>query len=638
MATAHPSEATTSASDILLTDELLSDAEREARDRVRAFCDREVMPVINGYWERAEFPFELVPGLAALGYAGGTIRGHGCPGLSAVAEGLVHMELARADGSIETFFGVHSGLAMQSIDMLGSDEQRERWLPAMARMDALGAFALTEPDHGSDIVLLETRARRDGGDHVLDGRKRWIGNASFADVVVVWARGEDGEVGGYLVEKGTPGYHAEVITGKTSLRAVWQADITLDGVRVPEANRLPGCETFADVGRVLTRTRQGVAWRALGVAVAAYEAAVAYAAERQSFGRPIASYPARAGQAEPDARRDHGDAAAVPARRPTGRRRPADRGDGVAGQDEPRREGAHGRRRRARHPRRQRHPARQPCRAPPRRHGGRLHLRGHRQHPVADRRARDHGRLGDGAARQARLIAPDKFGRANPARAHRCSRSSGTAALHPETSRGDAMAGTTQTGSPGTAPGNGGAKEQAKEKAQEVKEQAAGQAREAAGQARSRVRDQVDQRSTQAGERVSQSAGDLRSVADGLREQGKEGPAKLAEQVAQRTERAGSYLTESDADRILGDVEDFARSNPWAVAAGGLLVGFAASRVLKASSSRRYEQRSTGQLPPPRRPAPPVDQPLSSADLREPTVTDPAGAVGPTTTAPGVRP
>ena len=290
MATAHQSEATTSASDILLTDELLSDAERRARDRVRAFCDREVMPVINEYWERAEFPFELVPGLAALGYAGGAIRGHGCPGLSAVAEGLVHMELARADGSIETFFGVHSGLAMQSIDMLGSDEQRERWLPAMARMEALGAFALTEPDHGSDIVLLETRARREGGDHVLDGRKRWIGNASFADVVVVWARGEDGEVGGYLVEKGTPGYHAEVITGKTSLRAVWQADITLDGVRVPEANRLPGCETFADVGRVLTRTRQGVAWRALGVAVAAYEAAVAYAAERRSFGRPIASY------------------------------------------------------------------------------------------------------------------------------------------------------------------------------------------------------------------------------------------------------------------------------------------------------------------------------------------------------------
>jgi glutaryl-CoA dehydrogenase len=185
---------------------------------------------------------------------------------------------------------VHSGLAMQSIDMLGSDEQRARWLPAMARMDAIGAFALTEPDHGSDVVLMETSARRDGGDHVLDGRKRWIGNASFADVVVVWARGEDGEVGGYLVEKGSPGYHAQVITGKTSLRAVWQADITLDGVRVPGANRLPGCETFADAARVLTRTRSTVAWRALGVAVAAYEAAVAYAGDRRQFGRPLASF------------------------------------------------------------------------------------------------------------------------------------------------------------------------------------------------------------------------------------------------------------------------------------------------------------------------------------------------------------
>ncbi len=197
------------------------------------------------------------------------------------------------------------------------------------------------------------------------------------------------------------------------------------------------------------------------------------------------------------------------------------------------------------------------------------------------------------------------------------------------------MAGATQTGSPGTATGDGGAKEQAQQKAQAVKEQAAGQAREAAGQARSRVRDQVDQRSTQAGERVSQSAGDLRSVADGLREQGKDGPAKLADQVAERTERAGSYLSESDADRILGDVEDFARSNPWAVAAGGLFLGFAASRVLKASSSRRYEERASGRLPAPRPAAPAVDQPLTSADLRGPGTLDPAD---PITTAPGVRP
>jgi hypothetical protein len=216
------------------------------------------------------------------------------------------------------------------------------------------------------------------------------------------------------------------------------------------------------------------------------------------------------------------------------------------------------------------------------------------------------------------------------------------------------MAGATQTGASSTA-GDSGVKDQAQEKAQAVKEQAGQQAREAAGQARSRVRDQVDQRSTQAGERVSQSAGDMRSVAEQLREQGKDGPAKLADQVAQRTERAGSYLTESDADRILGDVEDFARSNPWAVAAGGLALGFAASRVLKASSSRRYEQRyeqrsyggqrSYGELPPPPRPAPPVDQPLSTAGLHGTDVVDAPGTTttgpgttGPGTTGPGVRP
>ncbi len=276
--------------DLYLADELLTDAERETRDRVHAFCAREVTPIINDYWERAEFPFELVPRIATLGLAGGTIRGYGCPGMSATAAGLVSAEWARADGSIATFFGVHSNLAMQSIELLGSEEQRERWLPPMARLEAVGAFALTEPDHGSDAVMLETRARRDGGDWVLDGRKRWIGNASFADVVIVWARREDGEVGGFVVEKGAAGFEARVMTGKTALRAVWQADITLDGVRVPDAARLPGCERFADVARVLTVTRYTVAWRALGVALGAYEVALAYATERRQFGRPLASY------------------------------------------------------------------------------------------------------------------------------------------------------------------------------------------------------------------------------------------------------------------------------------------------------------------------------------------------------------
>jgi len=279
-----------SPTDLYLSDELLTEEELRIRDGLHDFCAREVTPVINDYWERAEFPFELVPKIAELGLAGGVIQGHGCPGMSATAAGLVSMEWARADGSIGTFFGVHSNLAMQSIDMLGSDEQKDRWLEPMARLEAIGAFGLTEPEHGSDAVALETSARRDGGDWVLDGRKRWIGNGSIADVVLIWARREDGHVGGFLVEKGTPGYEATVMTGKTALRAVWQADIVLDGVRVPDANRLPGCERFADVAKVLTVTRYTVAWRALGVALAAFEHALAYAKERRQFGHTLTTY------------------------------------------------------------------------------------------------------------------------------------------------------------------------------------------------------------------------------------------------------------------------------------------------------------------------------------------------------------
>ena len=290
MSSASEAPAIAAGTDFYLVDELISDEDREVRDRVRAFADAEVLPIAADHWERAEFPFELVPKIATLSVAGGPIRGYGCPGLSAVATGLVSMEWARADGSISTFFGVHSTLAMQSIDMLGSEEQKERWLPPMAALDTIGAFGLTEPDHGSDAVALETRAHRDGSHFVLDGRKRWIGNGSIADVLLVWARGEDGEVGGYLVEAGTPGMSVARMTGKTALRAVWQTEIELEGVRVPAKARLEHCHSFRDVARVLARTRYTVAWRALGLALGAYEAALAYALEREQFGRPIAAY------------------------------------------------------------------------------------------------------------------------------------------------------------------------------------------------------------------------------------------------------------------------------------------------------------------------------------------------------------
>lgn len=278
--------------DFYLMDELLTEEERRIRDKVRDFCDREVIPVINDYWERAEFPFELIPKLAALDIAGGSIQGYGCPGMSNVASGLIALELARGDASICTFFGVHSGLAMSSIAMLGSEEQKQRWLPAMARMEKIGAFGLTEPDHGSDAVALETSAHRVGDEYIINGSKRWIGNASFADVVIIWARDDAGKVGGFLVEKGTPGFEATVIKGKVAKRAVWQADIKMTDMHVPASNRLEHSHSFKDTSSVLTATRSGVAWEAIGHAVAAYEIARDYTQQRIQFGKPLASFQA----------------------------------------------------------------------------------------------------------------------------------------------------------------------------------------------------------------------------------------------------------------------------------------------------------------------------------------------------------
>ena len=206
----------------------------------RRFVDHEVLPEINRYWEAAELPWPLMRRLPELGLLGEDIKGYGCPGMTPLARGLVNMELHRGDGSLGTFLGVQSGLAMKSIALLGSEEQKQRWLPAMAQLAAIGAFALTEPTHGSDSVALETTARRDGDSWVLDGAKRWIGNGSIADVVVVWARvAEDGQVKGFLVEKDTPGFTATTMEGKGASRAIWQAAISLDGSAWRRA-RLPG--------------------------------------------------------------------------------------------------------------------------------------------------------------------------------------------------------------------------------------------------------------------------------------------------------------------------------------------------------------------------------------------------------------
>lgn len=284
-------ELTSKPVDFYQLDELLTEDERELRDRVRVFCDEEVIPIINDYWERADFPFELLPKLAELNLAGGTIQGYGCPGLSSVANGIVAAELSRGDGSFETFLGVTSGLAMGSIFFCGSEEQRHQWLPAMARLEKIGAFGLTEPNVGSDASHLQTTARRTGDGWLLNGAKKWIGNATFADVIVIWAKNEEtNQVNGFLVEKGTPGYDAQLIGGKIAKRALLNAHITMSDVLVPETNRLQNANSFKDTATVLKNTRYGVAWEAVGHAMAAYELAREYAISREQFGRPIARF------------------------------------------------------------------------------------------------------------------------------------------------------------------------------------------------------------------------------------------------------------------------------------------------------------------------------------------------------------
>ncbi len=270
----------------------LTEQERTSLGQLRQYLEREVAPIADEYWARAEFPMQVIAPLAELG-----MYGPGVPLVrqfenSAVYRGWAALELGRVDASVATFIGVQSGLAMNSIAVAGSDEQQREWLPRMATGEIVGAFGLTEPYSGSDSAKgLRTTARREGDEWVLDGEKRWIGNATFADVVVIWAKDvADGQVKGFLVTTDTAGFTATKIEDKIALRGVQNADIVMQDVRVPESRRLQNATSFRSTAEVLRLTRTEVAWQAVGIAVGAYEAALAYARERIQFGKPIAAH------------------------------------------------------------------------------------------------------------------------------------------------------------------------------------------------------------------------------------------------------------------------------------------------------------------------------------------------------------
>lgn len=260
--------------------------------KVREFMETEIRPIANDYWNKAHFPMHIIPKMAELSICGLTFEGYGCPGRSALLEGFIAMEMARVDSSISTFFGVHSGLAMGSIYLCGSEEQKQQWLPAMQRMELIGAFGLTEPEVGSAAAGgLTTTCRKEGDGWIINGQKKWIGNATFSDITIIWARNlEDNQVKGFIVRKDNPGFKAEKMENKMALRTVQNALITLTDCFVAEEDRLQNANSFKDTANVLRMTRAGVAWQAVGCGRGAYEAALKYTMERKQFGRPIAGF------------------------------------------------------------------------------------------------------------------------------------------------------------------------------------------------------------------------------------------------------------------------------------------------------------------------------------------------------------
>ncbi|MHB1992096.1 acyl-CoA dehydrogenase family protein [Metallibacterium scheffleri] len=267
----------------------LSDEERMVQDTVARFTDERVLPVIGECFDKGEFPHELIAEMAELGLLGSYFpEQYGCAGMNAVSYGLICQELERGDSGMRSFVSVQTSLCMYPIYAYGSEEQRQRWLPAMARGEAIGCFGLTEPHGGSDPANMKTRARREGGDWIIDGAKMWITNGGLAHVAIVWAQTDDG-IQGFLVERGTQGFETRDIHRKMSLRASVTSALFFDGVRVPDANRLPGVKGLKGPLGCLTQARYGITWGPIGAAIACFREAVEYTRERILFDRPVAA-------------------------------------------------------------------------------------------------------------------------------------------------------------------------------------------------------------------------------------------------------------------------------------------------------------------------------------------------------------
>jgi glutaryl-CoA dehydrogenase len=271
-------------------EELFTDGERAARDRARHFVQEEVLSEIVACHRAGKFPEHLIPRMGALGFYAPYLKEHGCAGVSYTAYGLIMQELERGDSGLRSLVSVQGALAIQAIHSFGSPEQRTRWLPGLISGESVGCFALTEHGHGSDPGGMETRAGRDGDYYVLNGSKCWIGNASIADVKVIWAKDDDARVGGFVVEKDAPGFRAGDIEGKFSLRMSRTSECWFENCRIPAENRLPKASGLSAPLSCLSHARLGIAWGVIGAAIDCYETALAYAKEREQFGRPIAGF------------------------------------------------------------------------------------------------------------------------------------------------------------------------------------------------------------------------------------------------------------------------------------------------------------------------------------------------------------